>query len=418
MLAVAALLAPRLSAAQDSISGVRVGITYTPGTRPALAVVGPRSAVADSVRAVLQLDLDQSDRFDIAARTGAAEQPDARTLSALGVEYAVVVTATAGGWADVRLVDGRSGAERWRRPVSAARRLTIHAAADAIVQALFGQPGIAATRLLLVRGGRIWRIDADGQNAAALRTAGWPSLSPAWSPDARRFAYTAFVPAGQPIVMQDFGSGARMVLPGTEYGLNITPAFSADGRRLAYSHGTEAGMDIYLAQERDGRWEVGGPLTAGRFADNLSPAWSPDGSRLAFISNRARSPQLYVMSADGTGQELLARFDFGSTGQTSAPAWSPDGGLIAFHREVGGAPQVFVVDVAAGALRQITGSGRNEDPTWAPDSRHLAFVSSRSGAREVWVVDLETGRRRQVTTGGGARLPAWSPRLTHDEGRE
>lgn len=418
MLAVAALLAPRLLPAQDSTSGVRVGITYTPGTRPALAVVGPRSAVADSVRAVLQLDLDQSDRFDIAARPGAVDQPDARTLSALGVEYAVVVTAAGGGTADVRLVEVRSGAERLRRPVSAARRLAIHQAADAIVQAVFGQPGIAATRLLLVRGGRIWRIDADGQNASALRTAGWPALSPTWSPDARRFAYTAFVRAGQPIVMQDFGSAARVVVPGTEYGLNITPAFSPDGKRLAYSHGTEAGMDIYLAEERGGRWEAGGPLTAGRFADNLSPVWSPDGSRIAFISNRARSPQLYVMSADGTGQELLARFDFGSTGQSSAPAWSPDGGLIAFHREVGGTPQVFVLDVAAGALRQMTGSGRNEDPSWAPDSRHLAFVSSRGGAREVWVVDLDTGRLRQVTTGGGARLPAWSPRISSTEDRQ
>lgn len=413
-LLAAALLVPRLLAAQDSTSGVRVGITYTPGTRPALTVIGARSGAADSVRAVLQRDLDHSDRFDLAARPTAVEQPDARALSALGVDYAVVVAAGAAGAVDVRLVEVRTGAERLRRNVPASPRLAWHAAADAIVQAVFGQPGIAATSLLFVRAGRIWRVDADGQGATPLRTAGFPSLSPAWSPDGRRFAYTAFVRAGQPIVVQDLASGDRVAVPGTEVGLNITPGFSPDGRKLAYSHGTEAGMDIYLAGGGGGRWETGAALTAGRFADNLSPAWSPDGSRIAFISNRARSPQLYVMNADGTGQELLARFDFGATGQTSAPSWSPDGGLIAFHREVAGVPQLFVLDVAAGSLRQLTGSGRNEDPSWAPDSRHLAFVSSRGGAREVWVLDLETGRLRQVTTGGGARLPAWSPRLTQD----
>jgi TolB protein len=417
-LVAAVLLLPRLAMAQDSTTGVRVGITYTPGTRPAVTIIASGAGAVDTVRAVLQADLDQSDRFDVAARPAAAELPDARMVSALGVDYAVIVAPGSGGAALVRLVDVRSGAERFRRMVPAGRRLLVHAAADGIVQAVFGQPGIAATSLLFVRSGRIWRIDADGQNAAVLRTAGFPSLSPAWSPDGRRFAYTAFVRSGQPIVVQDLASRDRVAVPGTEYGLNITPAFSPDGRRLAYAHGTEAGMDIYLAEGGGGRWEEGGPLTAGRFADNLSPAWSPDGSRVAFISNRARSPQLYVMNADGTGQELLARFDFGATGQTSAPAWSPDGALIAFHREVGGTPQVFVLDVAAGALRQITGSGRNEDPTWAPDSRHLAFVSSRVNGREVWVVDLETGRLRQVTTLGGARLPAWSPRLTPNGGSE
>jgi TolB protein len=411
------LLLPRLALAQDTTtSGVRVGITYTPGTRPVIAVIGPRSAAADSVRMVLQADLDESDRFDVSARPAPAETPDARSLSALGVAYAVSVTPAAGG-VDVRLIEVRSGEERYRRSVQPGRRFQVHAAADGIVQAVFGQPGIAATSLLFVRDGRIWRVDADGQNAVQVRSAGWPSLSPAWSPDARRFAYTAFVRAGQPIVVQDLRSGDRVAVPGTEIGLNITPVFSPDGRKLAYAHGTEAGMDIYLSEERGGHWEAGSALTAGRFADNLSPAWSPDGSRLAFISNRARSPQLYVMNADGTGQELLARFDFGSTGQTSAPSWSPDGALIAFHREVSGTPQVFVLDVAAGSLRQLTGSGRNEDPSWAPDGRHMAFVSSRGNGRDVWVLDLETGRLRQLTTGGGARLPAWSPRLTQDEGR-
>jgi TolB protein len=426
------LALPAALAAQDTTqSGVRVGITYTPGTRPTLGVV-PSSggAVFDSVRAMIRRDLDFSDRFEMLERgvVAPAMQNRDSAVAALGrtagARYMVVVEPTEGrpDMIRVALVETESGRASWQGtlPVAGAAgasgRMAAHRAADDIVRAAVGQPGVAATALLYVRNGRVWRVDGDGASAAQLRTAGFPSLSPAWSPDGRRFAYTAFVRSGQPIVVQDFASGARELVPGTEMGLNITPVFAPDGRRLAFAHGTEAGTDIYLSEARGSSWGPAAALTAGRFADNLSPAWSPDGSRLAFISNRARSPQVYVMGSDGTGQEVLARFDFGATGQSSAPAWSPDGSSIAFHREVRGDPQIFILDVATRGLRQITGSGRNEDPSWSPDSRHLAFVSSRTGQREIWVVDLETGRLRQLTTGGGARLPAWSPRL--EEGRE
>jgi TolB protein len=421
-LVVLALAPITRALAQDTTSGVRVGITYTPGVRPTLVVLGAPGM--DSARAVLERDLDQSDRFEMAPRAGVSAAADARTLTALGVNYGVLVTAAAPGRADVAVLDSRTGSELLRRSVEAGDRLAVHLAADEVVRAITGQPGISSTQLLFVLDGRIARVDADGQNVTRLRSAGWPSLSPAWSPDRRTMAYTAFVRSGQPIVLQDQVTGARRVVPGTEDGLNITPAFSPDGRSLAYAHGTEEGMDIYLyrlggGEPAAGAGGGGAPagaslqrLTSSRFADNLSPTWSPDGSRIAFISNRARTPQLYVMAADGTGQDVLAPFDFGATGMTQAPDWSPDGRLIAFHREVGGIPQLFVMDVDDRGVRQLTGSGRNEDPTFAPDGRHIAFVSSRTGARELWVLDLETGRLRQLTSVGGARLPAWSTRRT------
>ncbi len=429
---VLALLVPGGLRAQDSTqTGVRIGITYAPGTRPALSVVPYSAALLDTASTVLARDLEQSDRFEMMSAPAAARGQEARNLdlrpfTAMGAAFVVTLSTEADGVYAV-VVDARSGQQSARTLLFDAgardRRLAVHRGADEIVRAIAGQPGIAATRVLFVRNGRIMRLDADGANAELLHTAGWPALSPAWHPDGRRFAYTAFVRSGQPIVVQDFG-GRREMVPGTDEGLNITPSFSPDGRWIAYAHGTEAGMDIYLSEQAGGGGPEGGAwgppqrLTAGRFADNLSPVWSPDGSRIAFISNRARSPQLYVMSADGTGQEVLARFDFGATGTTSAPAWSPDGSLIAFHREVGGTPQVFVLDVAARSLRQITGASRNEDPSWAPDGRHLVFVSSRTGPRELWIVDLETGRLRQLTRLGGTRLPAWSPRLSPSEGRE
>ncbi len=426
------LVLPGTLAAQDTTqSGVRIGITYAPGTRPTLAVVrSARVTALDTVRAIVERDLDHSDRFEVVRRPDLASGDSAalrRALATSPTQVMVVVDTTPGGGAArVSAFDATTTGLLYRADLELASvqtpagRLRAHALSDALLRAVMGQRGAAATALLFVRDGSIWRVDADGSGLERLRTAGDPALSPAWSPDGRRMAYMAFVRSGQPLVVQDLVTGRRDVVPGTEEGLNITPAWSPDGRRLAFAHGTDAGTDIYLSPMAGGVPVAGAApqrLTIGRFADNLSPTWSPDGSRIAFISSRAGTPQLYVMNTDGTGQEVLARFDYGATGPTNGPAWSPDGQFVAFHRDVAGAPQIFVFDVATRALRQLTGSGRNEDPSWAPDSRHLAFVSSRGGARELWVVDIETGRLRQVTTITGVRLPDWSPRLDQVEGR-
>ena len=422
------LLAPALLRAQDTSrveGGVRVGITYAPGSRHTIVVSAPaaHALAIDSVRAIVERDLSYSDRFEVLDGQGADDPAgaSARGQPARTAQYVVTVTEEGPG-ARVLAAASLDGRSAWSGVVTlagasaATLRRRAHQAADAVVRAITGEPGIAATALLFVRGGRIWRVDADGYGPREVPSAGNPALSPAWTPDGRRFAYTAYVRGGEPIVIQDLASGAREIVPGTEEGLNITPAFSPDGRRLAFAHGTEAGTDIYLYDVA--RRCCTERLTVARAGDNLSPTWSPDGARIAFVSSRGSVPQLYVMASDGTGQDVLARYDFGATGQSTAPAWSPDGQLVAFHREVGGDPQVFVVDVGSGGLRQLTGAGRNEDPTWAPDGRHLAFVSSRTGTRELWIIDLETGRLRQLTRLGGTRLPDWSPQPPSFEGRE
>jgi TolB protein len=421
-----ALAAPPSLAAQDTTSrpgGVRVGITYAPGTRQSVAVLGGSGTDMDSVRTILRRDLDYSDRFDVVVPPAGAllpgTAPDYRALTALGADLAVTVAPrpdpARGHEFEIVLHDVRTGSVRNRLDLSLPAgpggepfRRGVHLAADEVVRWATGAPGVASTSILFVEGGRLWRVDPDGQGRAPVPSAGRPPLSPAWSPDGRTIAYTALVRSGTPIVLQDLAGAHRDLVPGTEDGVNITPQFSPDGRKLAFAHGTEDGTDVYLYDVA--RRCCLKRLTVGRYYDNLSPTWSPDGQRLAFISTRAGLPQLYVMSGDGGDPEVLAPFDYGSTGQSNGPEWSPDGQSVAFHREVGGVPQVFVVDVASRVVRQITGAGRNEDPTWAPDGRHLAFASSRGGVRQLWIVDLETGRMRPLVTTGGARLPAWSPR--------
>lgn len=428
--AVLAPLAPLRSmraAAQDTSQvneGVRIGVEYQPGLRPGLVVL-PGSGL-DSVRAIVRRDLDFSDRFEMIALADAPTGTDARGATgedgvnygiyrALGAQFGVELTEAPGGVV-VRLHDLNASQMRNQQsfslPPASDRgyRLEVHRIADEVARWATGTAGIAASRLLFVAGGRVYRMDSDGEDVTPLTPAGETALSPAWSPDGQRFAFTRLGAGRGAVVVQSLAGGAALQAPGTAAALNITPAFSPDGRLLAYAHSDESGTDVYTANIADRCCAQ--RLTVGRFADNLSPTFSPDGRRIAFVSTRAGPPQIYVMAADGTDQELLAPFDYGATGSSNGPEWSPDGANVVFHREVSGSPQLFLVSVAGRRVRQLTSSGRNEDPTWGPDGRHVTFVSDRSGRRQLWVVDVETGRVRQLDTPGAARLPAWSRRLS------
>lgn len=399
--------------------GVRVGIAYTAGSRARLVVLpGPG---ADSVRAIVQRDLDYSDRFEVLALSpgdapgGGAGPVNYALYRTLGAAYGVEIRPE-GARVTVRLQDIAAGTMRQEQqfvlpdPAAPGFRMAVHRISDEVVRWIAGTSGIAATRLLVLLEKRAYRVDSDGADIAPVTPASEAVLSPTWSPDGQSIAYTRFLDGTGPIVILRLGTGERRIVTGTESQLNFTPAYSPDGNTLAFARtDQQGGTDLYAVNVADQCCLR--RLTVGRFADNLSPSYAPDGRRMAFVSTRAGSPQIYAMSSDGTDQELLAPFDYGATGPSNAPEWSPDGSAVAFHRDIDRAHQIFILDVGSRRFKQLTSSGRNSDPTWAPDGRHLAFVSDRSGRQQVWIIDTETGRIRQLPLSGEARLPHWSRRF-------
>jgi len=430
--------------AQDTSAidrGVRIGIIYRPGVRPGLVMLPRTGQGLDSVRVMVARDLDYSDRFEVitlpggdsirlasttgprrssaggatATKGGTAGALNYPLYQALGADFALDITA-AGDTTVATLHDIAAASVRRAVRVQLPRssdpdfRQAVHRLADQTLQAAVGTPGIAATRILFVKDGKVYRIDQDGADQKLVSSTDRQAMSPAWGADGRHFAYMEFQAGKGWLYLQEMGSGKRTAVATTGSALDFTPAFSPDGQTMAFSRATEEGTDLYTINIKNNCCLR--RLTVGRFSDNLSPTFSPDGQRIAFISTRPGLPQLYVMAADGTDQQLFAPFDYGVTGASNAPEWSPDGQSVAFHRDVAGTLQVFVLDVRTRTVRQLTSVGRNEDPTWAPDSRHLAFVSDRSGYRQLWIIDLDTGRIRPLLQQSGARLPAWSPRLS------
>ena len=423
-LAMALCLAPFMSRAQDTTHAVRIGLTYQPGTKPGVIVLAVRGAWGDSLQGLIARDLDYGDRVEVIGLPGT---PAASSLEGIGpgVSYplwkslnaaaAVQATVTSSGvHVAVHDVTGRKIVQVADFPLpptggSAEWRLAVHGVSDEVEQWITGTRGVAQTRILFVRGGRVYVVDSDGFGERLISDAGL-SLSPAWAPDGHTISYSVLGSRGWSVLTKDIAGGAARTLPSTTTGLNTTPAFSPNGLTLAYSHGDEAGTDLMLVDLAGG-----GPrrITVGHGSDNTSPEFSPDGRRIAFTSGRAGHPEVYIMDVDGSNVELLTPFNFGDQNYRSNPDWAPDAQHVAFQSQIGGMFQIMVISLRDRSVKQLTSEGVNEDPAWAPDARHLVFTSSRTGVKQLFILDSESGRARQLTHAGGARLAAWSHSLGH-----
>ena len=414
----AALLLSSSAAAQDTTRGVRIGLTYSAGSKPGIIVLPAKGVGADSIRAIVQRDLDFGDRVEVIALEGAtladamrAASPNWPVLARMGASAAVQITPTSAGF-HVAVYDVVKQTTALVRdyaapPMTRARdwRFVAHSLSDDLEESLTGTRGIARTRILFTRGNRLWAVDSDGEGLVAMAENGSP-LSGAWSADGAMVAYNTLMPA-QVVVKVLSTDQTRVVASGA--GVFISPVFSPDGTNVVYGHGVDEGVDIFIAPASGGG---GHRLSVGRGSDNVSPTFSPDGRRIAFMSARAGHPEIYTMDADGTNVELLTPPEFGERSHRASPDWSPDGRSVAFHSMIGTSFQIMTISLRDRGLKQLTSEGRNEDPSWAPDGRHITFSSNRTGVKQLWVIDVETGRSRQLTHGSSdARTAAWSPRL-------
>lgn len=417
-------LAARSALAQGTPQGVRLGLSYALGTKPGVLVLPLDSTGTDSVRAIIQRDIDYDDRATVVALDDAGVRG---LMPKSGDAFNYALFAKLGVVAIIRPQRSLSGltitmydvASRRRiqtgsfaipdTPNSPAWRMALHSAADDVERWIFGTRGSAATRVLFSAADKqIWQMDSDGANPRKL-TSVTLAMSPAWHPSGDRFVFTGFTSRGSQIAVYDISTHDLQWKSATSRGLNITPAFSPDGRAIAYANGADRGTDIMLADAADNA--PARRVTVGKGSDNTSPSFSPDGRQIAFMSGRAGHPEVYTMDVDGTNPQLLTEFTYGESSYRASPDWSPDGRQIAYESRINGDFQIMTIDLRDRTTKQFTSDGENEDPAWSPDARHLVFSSTRSGPRQLWVVDTESGRLRQLTHSAGARLPAWSPIL-------
>lgn len=412
-------------AGQDTTKGVRIGLRYDPATKPGVVVLPIAGPSGDSIRALLERDVDYSDRLSLItiasdaglvnpASPGVPGGLNFPLFAKLGAAAVVQITSTPRGL-HIALHDVGAArvatVQEFSLPAPAAARdwrMAIHGISDTIHEWITGQRGFAQTRVAFVRGATIRIVDSDGEQEVNVPVIGAP-MSPSWHPAGGLIAYNTFGSDSR-IVLYDLRTGRARDLGFQRNTTNVTPVFTPDGKSLAYSLSTENGADLYL-MPLDGD-AFPRRVTAGRGSMNVQPSYSPDGNRVAFMSDRTGHPEVYIMDADGTNPDIFTAFDFGDQNYRASPDWSPDGRQVTFQSRIDGRFQIFTMTLRDRQPRQLTSEGENEDPSWAPDGRHVVFSSTRSGTRQLWILDTESGRLRQLTQAGGSRLPAWSPRLT------
>jgi len=421
----------------DSFPGVRLGLLYETSYQPVLAIKPFSSrfgggGVDVQTQAIIGRDLRNSDRFELLDSLPASlvgegidytlwDQLGATWLlsgqvEGLGEGYVLVLDLHNVVYAEVR----EQAQFTLPDPASEHYRMAVHRVSDQIVEWIFDEPGMAASRIAFSRvldGGaqEIYIVDSDGENLRRITNHGDISKSPAWHPSGEKLAYVRSVDfTPHKIFERDLRTGRETMLnPGRE-GQQATPAYHPNGRELAFGlmgynrtglFSYDVERDCCLTHIQGGRWE------------DISPSFSPDGTRLAFNSNRLGThiPQVYVVSARGGQADLISPYVPGSPGYFTSPDWSQTGEHVAFHGRIDryGRYQILVAEVGSRNTRvsQLTAEGNNEDPSWAPDGRHLVFSGERSYGYGLFIVDAGTGRIRPLVSNIRPGPPEWSSSL-------
>ena len=313
-----------------------------------------------------------------------------------------------GAQLNARLIDRLGSKERvlfnWTGPSPTATRREAHFLANTVVEKVFGQQGIALTRIAYKHADsngipEIYIADFDGFQATPITRDRSNVAAPAWMPKELKVFYTSYKMGGPDIFSHDLRSGKRDVV--SQYsGLNTSVALSPDGRRMAMILSKGGSPDLYVA-DADGKNLK--RLTRSR-EEEACPTWAPDGKSICFTSASGGGARLYLV--DPVSGDIRRLRISGVSGVQSEADWSPDGKWIAFTAMLGSQFRICVVPATGG---QAVVLSQGEDPSWAPNSRNLVFMRKRNGLKSLSILDVLTRRAKDITRiSGRSSQPAWS----------
>ena len=252
----------------------------------------------------------------------------------------------------------------------------------------------------------IYAVNADGSDLTRLTNNDAHDYQPVWSPDGRRIAFISErdgdrlrVPRNQEIyVMNADGSDVTRLTNNVDD--DGQPAWSPDARRIAFTSVRDGNADIYVVNE-DGS---GTTRLTHHAASDWRPSWSPDGRRIAFVSIRDSdlsyfppNSDIYAVNVDGTDLARLTDNDM----VNGEPAWSPDGRRIAFSSSQGHRhSSIFVMNADGSEITPLRGGG---GLAWSPDGRRIVFSDYPGdgdiirGDTEIYTVSVDGSEIIQLT---------------------
>jgi hypothetical protein len=208
--------------------------------------------------------------------------------------------------------------------------------------------------------------------------------------------------------------------------LNVGPAISPDGRWMAYlSERNVFSIDLFVADLQNNK--VAHRLTSTANDPHYSSlqfiysagGWDAESRRIAIAVVTSGRPALAIFDVESG--DRLKEIPIPDADEIFNPTWSPDGASICFSGMARGLTDLFVVDVASGAVRELTTDPFADiQPAWSPDGRRIVFATDRfssdldalaMGRYQLAFIDPVSGQieRAGEAVDGDAFNPQWGP---------
>jgi len=150
-------------------------------------------------------------------------------------------------------------------------------------------------------------------------------------------------------------------------------------------------------------------LTEGNFTVG-DPQWSPDGARITYVTRPTPKADdgglsdIWILTvASGEKKKIV-----GDEGSSDSARWSPNGEWIAYGGNPDGGSGVsttfiYLLPAAGGAAKQLTTKFDLDagTPIWSRDGKTIYFSTTVLQANEVFGVDVASGAVKQMTKRGG-----------------
>lgn len=438
--ALAALAAGTNACGQDTATtrpGVRLGLNYPRGSVPRVIVLPVDSTLGDSVRTIIQRDLDYSDRvspipLDPSTLMGIVpapgQDPNYELFSKLGAA-AIVQARRSGSGLRVALYDVGAKRRVEARDFAVALVPPVRDAAirDSITVAVtLREKGsrdsldrVLRTRAAIMRRPPVKKdtrprrfVVRDSLRRDSAAAAYAQRTLTRWEEDRRDSVANATETRVAALVRAD--SVARIAAADNErMSLHhvsdeveswITGKRGIASTRIAYVHN---GMIRIVDSDGENDKAVTGRGTA------LSPAWHPNGRRIVYSRMTNVGTQIQQLDLETGASRSMS-----DNGLNITPVFSADGRYIVYSSGGESGTDLLTVSAdgeAATPQRLTFGRGSdNNSPTFSPDGRQIAFISGRSRFPEVYTMDVD-GTNVQLLTPfvPGVRTyrsaPAWSP---------
>ena len=282
-------------------------------------------------------------------------------------------------------------------------RRALHQFFDQVIYRLWGERGVASTRLAYVSKmdgiKQVVVSDYDGFHRSQITRDTTISMMPVWMKGNAGLYYVNFKTHRPKLYSKTFGGTERAVFPHLDQ--TYSPAVNPKTGELLFSSTVDGKTDLYIGNPETGK--------AKKFAylksNQTSPAWSPFASEVLFTSDRGGGPQIFAMGKDGSD---LRRVTFMGRYNERA-AWSPEGDRIAYTSMDGGHMNIYTCALDGSDIVQLTSNaGNNEHPTWSPDGKLIAFSSNRSGSYQIYIMRKDGSNVTRITNSGENTSPTWS----------